>query len=94
MRVPYDLTTTVSRIAADGATTVLVPSRALEDAATAGVRVVGVASLDEALAVLTGHWHHPYGCAHCTPDGDAEPHQPRTVTPDGLCPVRLEKALF
>ncbi|GAA2948367.1 magnesium chelatase domain-containing protein [Kitasatospora cinereorecta] len=94
VRVPYDLTTTVSRIAADGATTVLVPSRAVEDAATAGVRVIGVASLDEALAVLTGHWHHPDGCAHCTPDGDAEPHQPCTPTPGGLCPACLEKAPF
>ncbi|MFD4315014.1 magnesium chelatase domain-containing protein [Streptomyces sp. NPDC058548] len=85
VRVPYDLTTTVSRIAADGATTVLVPAPAVDDAATAGVRAIGVRSLDEALAVLTGHWHHPEGCAHCVTDMGADPHQP--CTPDTLCPA-------
>ncbi|MDH6189149.1 hypothetical protein M2168_002181 [Streptomyces sp. CZ24] len=87
VRVPYDLTTTVSRIAADGTTAILVPRAAVDDAATAGVRVIGVDNLNEALAVLTGHWHHPDGCAHCTPDGDAAPHQPCTPAPNGLCPA-------
>lgn len=94
VRVPYDLTTTVSRIAAGGATTVLVPTPAVDDVATAGVRVIGVGSLDEALAVLTGHWHHPQDCAHCTPDGDTEPHQPCTAAPGGLCPACLANAPF
>ncbi|MFJ7586978.1 magnesium chelatase domain-containing protein [Streptomyces sp. NPDC097617] len=92
IRVPYDLTNTVRTIADDGATTILVPVQAMDDVATAGVRVIGVGSLDEALAVLAGHWHHPEGCAHCTPDTDAEPHQP--CTPDGRCPVCEDVAPF
>ncbi|WP_434593299.1 magnesium chelatase domain-containing protein [Streptomyces sp. A5-4] len=83
VRVPYDLTNTIRTIAADGATTVLVPSAAVDDVATAGVRVIGVSSLDEALAVLTGHWHHPEGCAHC--GDDCDPHRP--CTPATLCPA-------
>ncbi|THA54250.1 magnesium chelatase domain-containing protein [Streptomyces sp. A1136] len=88
LRVPYDLTNVVRTAASGGATTVIVPTPAVDDAATAGVRVIGAASLDEALALLAGHWHHPEGCAHCTPDGDAEPHQPCTT--EALCPACQE----
>lgn len=84
VRVPYGLPGTVRAIAAGGTTTVLVPNRAVEDAATAGVRAIGVGSLDEALAVLAGQWHHPGECAHCS-DGPVAPHQP--CTPVGLCPI-------
>ncbi|MGW6457472.1 magnesium chelatase domain-containing protein [Streptomyces sp. NPDC055078] len=94
LRVPYDLTNVVRTAVAGGSTTVLVPTAAVDDAATTGVRVIGVGSLDEALAVLTGHRHHPEGCAHCVPDMDAEPHQPCTPTSEGLCPACLENAPF
>ncbi|WNI20392.1 magnesium chelatase domain-containing protein [Actinacidiphila sp. ITFR-21] len=94
LRVPYDLTNVVRTAASGGSTTVIVPTRAVDDAATAGVRVIGAASLDEALAVLTGHWHHPEGCAHCVTDGDADPHQPCTPTPGGLCPACEANAPF
>ncbi|MFI5629198.1 magnesium chelatase domain-containing protein [Streptomyces sp. NPDC051664] len=84
VRLPYGQPGAIRAIAAGGTTTVLVPNGAVEDAATAGVRAIGVGSLDEALAVLAGHWHHPQGCAHCA-DGPVAPHQP--CTPAGLCPT-------
>ncbi|MGY5035151.1 magnesium chelatase domain-containing protein [Streptomyces sp. 900116325] len=84
VRVPYGLPGTVRAIAAGGTTAVLVPNSAVEDAATPGVRAIGVGSLDEALAVLAGQWHHPQDCAHCS-DGPVAPHQP--CTPAGLCPT-------
>ncbi|WP_326814014.1 magnesium chelatase domain-containing protein [Streptomyces sp. NBC_01763] len=84
VRVPFGLPGTVRAIADGGTTTVLVPNDAVDDAATAGVRAIGVGSLDEALAVLAGHWHHPQGCAHCE-SGPMAPHQP--CTPAGLCPA-------
>ena len=94
LRVPYDLTNVVRTAVAGGSTTVIVPTPAVEDAATAGVRVIGAASLHEALAVLTGHWHHPEDCAHCVTDADAAPHQPCTPAPEGLCPACQENAPF
>ncbi|WP_199570553.1 magnesium chelatase domain-containing protein [Streptomyces murinus] len=83
VRTPYALAKSVRAVADSGAPVVLVPASAIDDAATAGVRVIGVGSLNEAVAVLTGHWHHPDGCTHC--GDDAEAHQP--CTPGALCPA-------
>ncbi|MFF4756818.1 hypothetical protein ACWD5R_44085 [Streptomyces sp. NPDC002514] len=83
VRAPYALATAMRAVADSGAPVVLVPTSAEDVAATAGVRVIGVSSLNEAVAVLTGHWHHPEGCAHCGDDADG--HQP--CTPGALCPA-------
>lgn len=88
LRVPYDLDKVVRTAASGGSITVLVPTRAVDEAATAGVRAIGADTLDDALAVLVGHWHHPEGCAHCTPDADADPHQPCTT--EAPCPTCQE----
>lgn len=80
VRVPYGLPSTVSRIVGGGTRTVIVPKASVRDLEYTGARTIGVSSLDEALAVLTGHWHHPQGCAHCTPGGEVDPHQPCTST--------------
>ncbi|MFJ6014484.1 magnesium chelatase domain-containing protein [Streptomyces sp. NPDC092952] len=93
VRTPYGLPSTVRRLGAGNAA-VIVPSAALSDLKHINARVIGVATLNEALAALAGHWHHPEDCAHCTPDGDAEPHQPCTPTPYGLCPACAARAPF
>ncbi|MCX4550581.1 MULTISPECIES: magnesium chelatase domain-containing protein [unclassified Streptomyces] len=88
VRVPYALPKSVSAVADSGSSVVLVPTSAVEDAAIAGVRVIGVGSLNEAVAVLTGHWHHPEGCAHC--GDEAAAHQP-CIT-GAVCPACQDSA--
>jgi hypothetical protein len=76
LRVPPGLTFVMEALAETGTTTVLVPSKAGGSGVDAvnGIRMIGAASLNEALAVLTGHWHHTTDCVHC---GDtAAPHRP------------------
>lgn len=73
VRTPHDIHSLLRAVADTGGTTVLVPNEAA-DIEIPGVQLIGVGSLDEALAVLTGNWHHPEGCTHCTDDN--QPHPP------------------
>ncbi|MGC5410769.1 magnesium chelatase domain-containing protein, partial [Streptomyces sp. DT225] len=76
VRTPHGLPRTVSRLGRDGQA-VLVPAAAVRDLKHTGARVIGVSCLNEALAVLAGHWHHSTDCTHCT---SPLPHQPCTAT--------------
>ncbi|MFD5788598.1 magnesium chelatase domain-containing protein [Streptomyces sp. NPDC127037] len=76
VRIPYGLPSTVSRLG-HGGQAVIVPAAAVQDLRHTGARLIGVSCLNEALAVLAGHWHHATDCTHCT---STRPHQPCTKT--------------
>ncbi|MEU6628431.1 magnesium chelatase domain-containing protein [Streptomyces parvus] len=77
LRAPYGLPSTVSRLAASGTTTVIVPDASVADLRHTGARVIGAGCLNEVLAMLSGHWHHQ-GCAPCD-SGVTAPHRPRAA---------------
>ncbi|MEU8672688.1 magnesium chelatase domain-containing protein [Streptomyces anulatus] len=81
VRIPRDLSSAVRAAAERGAEAIVVPADAVDDVAVAGVRVVGVGSLNDALETLAGHRHHPADCAHC--GVGALPHRP--CSPSGRC---------
>jgi hypothetical protein len=86
VRAPRDLPDLVRALAASGARTVIVPDGAADVlAGIGGVRTVPVGSLNEALAVLAGHWHHPQDCVHCT-DSDGQPGPHSACTYREPCP--------
>ncbi|WP_228184000.1 magnesium chelatase domain-containing protein [Streptomyces anulatus] len=81
VRIPRDLSSAVRAAAERGAEAIVVPADAVDNVAVAGVRVVGVGSLNDALETLAGHRHHPADCAHC--GVGALPHRP--CSPSGRC---------
>lgn len=81
VRVPRDLPALLRTVAENGGTTALIPTEAADTAAP-GVRLIGATNLNEALAVLTGHWHHADDCVHCADKG--APHQ--SCTYPAPCP--------
>lgn len=77
VRTPATLLGQVRAAAANGAPAVIVPAGAAREAGRVpGVRVIGVGSLNDALAVLSGCWHHTPDCTHCKDEGG--PHRPCT----------------
>jgi hypothetical protein len=93
VRIPHGLADQVRALAANGVKTAIVPGGIGDvlDGIT-GIRTICVGSLNEALAVVAGHWHHPQDCVHCANDGG--PHRACTATPRGLCSDCAAKAPF
>jgi hypothetical protein len=93
VRIPRDLADQVRALAASGVKTAIVPD-GIGDVLNGitGIRTISVGSLNEALAVVAGHWHHRQDCVHCV--NNDGPHRVCTATPDGLCPECAAKAPF
>ncbi|MEV5677038.1 magnesium chelatase domain-containing protein [Streptomyces sp. NPDC052179] len=77
LRTPYGLPSTVRRLTEGGTTTVIVPDAAVADLKHTRARIIGASSLNEVVAMLSGHWHHQ-NCAHCD-QGVTAPHRPPTA---------------
>ncbi|MGC0418388.1 magnesium chelatase domain-containing protein [Embleya sp. AB8] len=78
LRVPRDLRASVRALAEDGATSVIVPEAAVDEATGLGIQVIGTTSLYGALEILAAHVHHPKICVHCTGGWIRAPHRPCT----------------
>ncbi|MFI9026324.1 magnesium chelatase domain-containing protein [Streptomyces sp. NPDC053560] len=69
VRDPSGVRDLVQAAAAAGHRAAIVPDAALDEARTVpGIRLLGVASLNEVRSLIGDHFHHPAGCVHCTGD--------------------------